>query len=86
MVETVWSQTTVMNPATQLEVVSKSDTVDLTNIARALFVGGAGNVAFVLLDDTAVTMTGIVAGSVIPIVFKRINSTNTTATNMAAMS
>lgn len=52
---------------------------------RALFVGGAGNIVVVDEAGTTCTFTGVVAGSVLPIVCKRVNSTNTTATNIVAM-
>lgn len=49
----------------------------------ALFVGGAGNVVVVWPDDTTTTFTGLLAGVIYTIRgFKRINATNTTATNM----
>jgi len=67
------------------EAVTPSDSTDLTTLARAIYVGGAGNVAAVQHDGTAVTFTGVPAGTVLPIAVRRINSTNTTATAIVAL-
>jgi hypothetical protein len=73
------------------KVVTPSDTVDLTDsanqpvIAQALYVGGAGNVVFVMPDGVTVLVTAPPVGSILPIKFKRINATNTTATLLVAL-
>ncbi len=51
-----------------------------TGPVRSLWVGGAGNVALVGLDGNTVTLSGVAAGTLIPIGALRVNSTNTTAT------
>jgi len=65
--------------------ITKSDTVNLEKITDAVYVGGAGDVAFVSEGDVAVTFAGAVAGSILPVAAKRINSTNTTATLLVAL-
>lgn len=61
---------------------------DSTNFAegecRSLYVGGAGTVVGIV-DGAAVTFAGVVAGTVLPVRFTRINSTSTTATSMVAL-
>jgi hypothetical protein len=52
---------------------------------RGLYVGGAGNLVAVGLDDVAVTFTAVAAGTVLPITAKRVNSTSTTATAIVAL-
>lgn len=53
---------------------------------RGLYVGVGGNVAVVPVGGTAsVTFTGVVAGTIIPVMGRRVNSTNTTATNIVAL-
>lgn len=67
--------------------VTKSDTVNFTQDAAccdALYVGGAGIVVAVLEDGTTVQFTCI-AGQVLPVRMKRVNSTSTTATLMVAL-
>lgn len=76
----------VTAPATRSVAVTPSDVADLANVSRALWVGGAGNVAVMLLDDTvATTFVGVAAGTMMPLRVKRVMSTNTTATNIVAI-
>ncbi len=66
-------------------VITKSDTVDLPDgIARGFYAGGAGNVVVIPVTGAAYTMTAVAPGVWHPIMFKRINSTSTTATSMLA--
>lgn len=77
---------TQITPSAFPVVVSKSDTVDIRSgrISKGIFVGGAGNLAVIDGSGIAVTITGVVAGSLLPIATKRVMSTNTTATNIVA--
>jgi hypothetical protein len=47
---------------------------------RSLYVGGAGNVAVVMLNGTSVTFSGVAAGTTLPIRVKQVLATGTTAT------
>ena len=73
--------------AAQLRAVTPSDTVNLPDgVCRALWVGGAGNIAILVEEDsTAVTLSGVAAGTVVPVRARRVNSTNTTATLIVAL-
>lgn len=73
--------------AQQLRAVTPSDTVPLPlGPCRALWVGGAGAVAVIAAGDTsAVTLSGVPAGTVLPIKCKTVMSTNTTATLIVAL-
>lgn len=62
--------------------VTPHDSTDFTNTSRYFYVGTAGNVVLVREDGTAVTYTNVQAGSYILAAGKRINSTNTTASNI----
>jgi len=73
-------------PAGNAEAVTPSDATDLTYVSRGLYVGGAGNVAVVMVSGAAVTFTNILAGTILPIRLSRIKSTGTTATNLIALS
>lgn len=64
--------------------VTASDSVNLDAIST-LYVGGAGDVAIVTENDNTVTLSSVPAGTFIPIAVKRVNSTNTTATNIVAL-
>lgn len=72
-------------PARKAFSITPADS-DLALEARALYVGGAGDVAVRMTDDDSdVTFSGVAAGTVLPISVKRVNSTNTTATNILGL-
>ena len=70
--------------------ITPSDSVNITafgqfsSLTDAVYVGGAGVVAAVQEDNSVVNYTAV-AGEILPIRVKRINSTNTTATLMNAL-
>lgn len=72
-------------PGREAFAVTPSDSVNYSNIARALYVGSGGTVVLVTTRDTVVTFTGLVGGTILPVWHKRVNSTNTTATNLVAL-
>jgi len=79
---------------TYAQAVTKSDTVDVPQVGSnvqgsvpcfdALYVGGAGIVVLVLIDNSTVQFTAV-AGEIIPMRGRRVNSTTTTATLMVAL-
>lgn len=70
--------------ASRLAAVTPSDATIVN--CMALFVGGAGNVAIIAKEDSsAVTLTGVTAGTILPIACKQVMFTNTTATNIVAL-
>lgn len=76
-------------PYNRAVLIAKSDTVNIVDPARdplpdAILVGGAGVVAAVFQDNTVVEFTAV-AGEILPIKIKRVNSANTTATLMIAL-
>ena len=63
--------------------ITPSDTTIYDPPLKALWIGGAGNVATGAGDDTAaVTLAGANAGQIIPGFFIKVMSTNTTATSI----
>jgi len=82
------------NPVTEIQTttsswiykaVTPSNSTDFDVLCRALYVGGAGNLVAVMYDGTAVTFTGVPAGTLLPIAARRVNSTSTTATSIVAL-
>jgi len=76
-------------PYTYGLAITKSDTVNFPvdvnfGWCDAVYVGGAGVVVAVLPNDQLLSFT-CVAGQLLPIKIKRVNSTNTTATLMIAL-
>lgn len=79
----------MINPQSEVyddaATVTPSDTVNQGWTFDAIAVGGAGNVAVVFASGEAVTLTGLLAGTVYRVRGTRINSTNTTATSLVAL-
>jgi hypothetical protein len=76
------------DPAYQAAAVTPSNTVDLTYVSTALWIGGAGNIAVVMAGGptaSPVTFIGVPVGTYLPIRVSRVMSTNTTATNIVAL-
>lgn len=63
--------------------ISPSDTVDQS--FKALYIGGAGNVAIVTESGAVLTFTAPPVGTVLYVRGKRVNATNTTATLMIGL-
>ena len=74
------------SPATIAEAVTPSDSTDLTNVSRALWVGGAGNISVIMANGSTVLFSGIAAGTMLPLRVSRVRSTSTTATLIVAIS
>ena len=70
--------------ATGVEAITPNDSTVLAT-TRGLYVGGAGNVAIQAADGTTATLSGVVAGTVLPIQVVKVNATGTTATNIVAL-
>ena len=76
----------VFSSAKNFVAVTPSDSTTLN--CKAIWVGGAGNIAIARgSSDTAVTFVGVSAGTFLPIELMggRIMSTNTTATSIVAV-
>ena len=74
---------TATSPAVSQVAITKSDTTVYDPPLKALWVGGAGDVAVIAADDSAaVTISGVNGGQIIPVSISRVMSTNTTATLM----
>ena len=73
-------------PARRAAAVTPSDTVDLTAYAKALYVGGAGNVRVLTVgaeDGDVVTFANHPVGW-LPMQVRRVLATGTTATQIVA--
>lgn len=73
------------SPAWDALAVTPHDTTKLTTYSKALYVGTGGNVAVLTLKGSTVTFPNVPSGTVLPIRVQRVNSTNTTASNMVAL-
>ena len=57
----------------------------LAQQARALYIGGAGDIIVINPNGTAVTFVGVLAGTILPIQTSRVIAIGTTATNIVAI-
>lgn len=73
-------------PAARAVAVTPHDTNELTRHAKALYVGGAGNIAVTTVGGDDVTFTAVPAGSILPVRVKIVKSTGTSATSIVALS
>ena len=74
--------------------ITKSDTVNLVpptgvsplrRCCDGIYVGGTGDIAWVNECDSVVVLKGAIAGHMYPIRAKRVNSTDTSATDLVAL-
>jgi hypothetical protein len=77
--------TTLSTPARDAAVIAPSDSVDLTVVPRAIYVGVTGALAAVMAGGQTVTLQNVAAGSLLPIRVARINATGTTASGLVAL-
>lgn len=75
----------VGNPARLAVAVTPSDVTNLSNPTRALYIGGTGNLSVEMYGGGTAVFSSVPVG-ILPIQVTRVNSTNTTATNILALS
>lgn len=75
----------ISGPAFNAAAVTPHDDNDLATVARALYVGGEGDVAVITKGGNAVTFVGVLAGSILPVSVSRVKDTGTDATNIVAL-
>lgn len=73
------------SPSYKVFPVVASDSVNFTAEVRQLYIGTTGDVVVVNQDNTTCKFVGVLAGSLLgPFFIKRVNATQTTATNIVA--
>jgi hypothetical protein len=72
-------------PGTDAFAITPHDSTNFNENCRAIYIGGAGNIVVVTKAGNAVTFTGVLAGTILPVRAMRVNSTNTTATNLVGI-
>lgn len=77
--------TSLTAPARDAATVSPDDSVDLTVLPRALYVGQTGNVSARLIGGQTVVLENVQGGTVLPVRAAGINATGTTATGIVAL-
>ena len=72
------------SPASNAMEVTENDSTDLSNISRAVYIGGDGDLTVEMAGGQVVAFTGLLAGTLLPIRVKKVK-TATTATNVVVL-
>ncbi|MCU6454362.1 hypothetical protein LPN01_09745 [Sphingomonas sp. A2-49] len=79
----------VSDPGERAKAVAPSDTVDLTETPKALYVGTGGDIAMIGDNEAtgaaAVVWRNVPAGAIVPFRPRRVLATGTTAADMLAI-
>lgn len=73
------------NCATDCVAITKSDATEYSPAPRALYVGTGGDVKIDTLNGTTVTFTNVPAGAILPVVFTKVYSADTTASGFVGL-
>lgn len=76
-------QSGLTSPASRAAAVTPNDAADLAAHARALWVGGLGDVSVVTVGGDTVTFAAV--SGLLPVRVKRVRTTGTTATGIVAV-
>ena len=74
----------LLSSASGAEAITKSDTVGFTYASKRIWVGTGGTVAVVMLNGSVVNYLNVPDGNYLYVRATRVNSTNTTASDMIA--
>jgi hypothetical protein len=70
----------LVSPAENAAKIVPNDATDISNVSRALYVGGAGDLHVMMLGGGTAAFANIPAGTLIPLRVTRVLATGTTAT------
>lgn len=75
----------MLEPSGDAVALTKSDTDDLREISRAIWVGGAGDITVIMSSGSSVLISSVPAGTLLPIRIRKLMSTGTSASNVVAL-
>ena len=78
-------QATLTAPAFSAIEVTPSDTTDLPEVTRAIYVGQSGDLRVRMQDGTTVTFTATQAGAIYPLRVAQVLATGTDASGIVAL-
>ena len=73
------------SPADDFFTITPSDSTDVTDITRAIFVTGAGDISCITRSGNTRTWAGVPASTLLPIRVSRVRATGTTATGIIGL-
>jgi hypothetical protein len=81
-----FTNVTAESPARASAAITPDNTTELESIPKAIYVGNGGNITGQLIGDTEdVVFTGVPTGAILPVQFKLIKSTGTTASSIVGL-
>ena len=79
------SEASLSGPASSGFAITPSDTIDLPEATRALYIGTGGNLSLRMLSGETLTFSNVTAGSLLPLRVSRVFATATTATAIVGL-
>jgi hypothetical protein len=79
-------ETSLTSPAERAEAIVPSDSTELSQATRAIYVGGTGDLRVRMLSGATVTFANIQGGMSYPLRLRQIMATGTTATGLVGLS
>lgn len=73
------------DPVSNGFAITPHDSTDFVRTTRGIYVGTTGNIVVVFPDATTATFSNVPAGAILPVRAIRVNSTNTTASNLVGL-
>ena len=75
----------LVSPASSGAEVSPSDSQDLAQVSRALYVAAGGDLSLELASGARVALGSVPGGTFLPVRARRVRSSGTTATGIVAL-
>ena len=72
-------------PANRAVAITASDSDELDNVTRAIYVGSTGDLKVVTLGGDTIVFKSLPAGALLPVRAKQVLSTGTTASDLVAL-
>lgn len=79
------SVSSLTGPGDDAFSISTSDTVDLPNITRAIYVGSGGDINLITKGGTTLVFTAVPTGAILPVRVSRVKATSTTASGLVGL-
>lgn len=78
-------KTPLDGPADDAAAVTPSDSVDLANVSRGLYVGTGGDLTVITKGGTTILFKAVPSGTLLPIRVSRVKATGTAAADIVAL-
>ncbi len=72
-------------PASNAFSITPNNDSDLPAVTRALYVGVSGDLAVTMQSGETITLTNVMAGTLLPLRLARVTATGTTAQNLVGL-